>query len=306
VNNIFFEHLEIFYLLAVFIFCDIFCKAKSNSILFPNISMFSKMEIAKFNSLFYLKWIMLISLLFALSSPYKILNETEKPKEGLNIALMLDTSDSMRARGFDQSDKSLNRFQVVQRILGDFIEKRENDNLGLVVFGEYAFVSSPLTFDKHVLRKMVDNLHIGIAGKSTAIYDAIGQTVSLLKSEENSTNIAILLTDGINTAGVLERDKAIELARNRDIKIYTIGIGRQGEINPLDLQDMAFETGGEFFLARDGTELEKIYEYIDKLEKREIKDTTYTIKEYLYFYPLLLAILSLTIFITIKNRREFY
>ena len=301
-SNLNFEYPEIFLLFVLFLICDKFCKAKTDSIIFPKVKFFHGIGSIKSNLTQSIKWLVIISIMIAVSSPYTILTESMKPKNGLNIALMLDTSESMRSLGFNRGDRRLNRFEIVKKIVGDFIEKRKNDNLGLVVFGEYAFISSPLTFDKHILKEMLNNIHIGIAGKQTAIYDAIGQTVALLKNEENSSNIAILITDGINTAGVIQREKAIELAKNRDIKIYTIGIGRRGEINPLDLQDIAEQTGGEFFIARDGEELKLIYEKIDQIEKREIKDLTYEIKNYLYFYPLLLSIIFLTIFISLKNR----
>ena len=231
-----------------------------------------------------------------MASPYKTEKLEEKPKNGLNIALLIDTSESMKMIGFNQTNLRLNRFQVVKNVVNDFIQKRTNDNLGLVVFGEYSFIASPLTFDKKILSEVLNNLHIGIAGKTTAIYDAIGQTVALLKNEENSTNIAILITDGINTAGTLNRDEVIQLAKNRKIKFYTIGIGRMGEINPFDLQDIAEQTGGKFFLAKNGAELQAIYQEIDRLEKREIKSIEHEIKDYLYFYPLLISLLSLTLF----------
>ncbi len=296
-----FEYPELFWLIGLFIICSLFCKAKSGSILFPRVEFFGKAGVKK-SYLIYIEWWVILTLLTAVASPYYIVSESLKPKTGLNIAMVLDSSDSMRAKGFSSQNRQMNRFDVVKDIVGDFIAKRDNDNLGLIVFGEYAFISSPLTYDKNILKEMVNNLHIGIAGKSTAIYDAIGQTVSLLKAEENSSNIAILLTDGINTAGVLEREKAIELAKNRDIKIYTIGIGRQGEINPLDLSDIAQSTGGEFFIAKNSDELKLIYEQIDELEKRELKDLSYDIKEYLYFYPLLLSLIFLTILVTLRNR----
>ena len=302
-NNINFEYPEIFFLFLLFLICDRFCKAKTDSIIFPKVKFFKSVNSINSNITQSIKWLVIIFMIIAVSSPYKILTESMKPKNGLNIALMLDTSESMRSLGFNRENRRLNRFDVVKDIVGDFIEKRDRDNLGLVVFGEYAFISSPLTFDKNILKEMLNNIHIGIAGKQTAIYDAIGQTVSLLKSEENASNIAILITDGINTAGVISGEKAIKLAQNRDIKIYTIGIGRRSEINPFELQNIAEQTGGEFFIAQNGEELKSIYSRIDQLEKREIKDVQYEIKNYLYFYPLILSIIFLTIFITLKNRR---
>jgi len=299
-----FEYPLVFILLLLFLFCDRFCREKSSSIIFPNTAFFKTVSNYRLKSLQILKWSSIFLLVTALASPFTVLEQSEKPKEGLNIALVLDTSDSMRAIGFSEQKFTLNRFEVVKEIVIDFINKRENDNLGIVVFGEYAFISSPLTYDKQILSKMVDQLRIGIAGRSTAIYDAVGQSVTLLKKEDNSSNIAILLTDGVNTSGVIDRDQAIRVAKNSGIKIYTIGIGQQGEFNPLVLQDIAQETGGKAFIARTGSELEKIYREIDRLEKREIRDINYEVKQYHYFYPLILSMLTLLLYITLKNRRE--
>ncbi len=305
-SNIHFEYPELFGLLLLFLICSYFCKEKRNALLFPRVHFFGNSTLQNRNYLVYIRWWVIITLITTLASPYYVITQSQKPKEGLNIAMVVDASQSMSLGRFDSSNLRKNRFAVVQEIVGDFIEKRKNDNIGLVVFGEYAYIASPLTFDKKILREILNTLHIGIAGNSTAIYDAIGQTVALLKNDENSSNIAILLTDGANTAGILPRDKAIELAKNHNIKIYTIGIGRQGEINPIDLADIAEQTGGKFFIARNKQELEQVYNTIDKLEKKELKDITYNIKEYLYFYPLLISMLSLIIYITLKNREGLF
>jgi Ca-activated chloride channel family protein len=299
-----FEYPELLLLPLLFLFCERFCPEKSSAIIFPNTGFFNSVSNYKLKTLQILKWLSILLLTVAISSPFITLKESSEPKDGLNIALLLDTSDSMRAIGFSEEKFTLNRFEVVKEIVIDFINKRESDNLGIVVFGEYAFVSSPLTYDKGILSKMVDQLRIGVAGRSTAIYDAIGQSVSLLKKEDNSSNIAILLTDGLNTSGIIEKEQAIRVAKNSGIKIYTIGIGQQGEFNPLLLQEVAEETGGKAFMAKSGEELKLIYEEIDRLEKREVRDISYEVKEYLYFYPLIFSMLSLLIYITLKNRRE--
>ncbi len=304
-NDIFFLYPMAFILIPVFITCAKFCPPKSGAIIFPTFKFLNQINIIEKNWTSIFKWLAIIFLIVTMASPYKILTLKSDPKVGLNIALVLDTSDSMRAGGFHENNPVLNRFEVVKKIVMDFITKREGDNLGLVVFAEYAFVASPLTFDREILREIVGNMHIGIAGKSTALYDSIGQSVSLLKDENNSTNIAIILTDGINTAGNIKLEDAIKLAKKYKIKIYTIGIGREGEINPFELEEIAVSTGGQFFIARSNRELEEIYNQIDLLEKREIKDREHEIKEYLYFYPLLLSLIFLTFAIVIKNKNEF-
>ncbi len=305
-NELNFLYPETFLILIIFLICSKFCQPKSGALIFPTFKFInSSKSLINKNWMAIFKWLSIIFIIIAIASPYKTIIHKIDPKVGLNIALVLDTSDSMRAGGFNELNPLLNRFEVVKTIVNNFIAKRLNDNIGLIVFGSYSFIASPLTFDRNTLQEIVGNMNIGIAGKSTALYDAIGQTVSLLKNEENGTNIAILLTDGINTAGNISINEAIKLAQKYKIKIYTIGIGREGEINPYELEDIALSTGGKPFIAKSNRELEEIYNLIDQLEKREIKDREHEIKEYFYFYPLILSLIFLTLTILIKNRNEF-
>jgi Ca-activated chloride channel family protein len=321
-SDLHFEYPYILYLILLFIFCEKFCPLRSGSIMFPNLRFFNSLSLWKFKVATLFKWTAILSVIIALSSPYYILKESMKPKDGLNIALVLDTSESMRSLRFSQKNQKMNRFDVVKLIVNDFIKERQNDNLGIVVFGEYAFISSPLTFDKKILSQMLEQLQIGIAGKSTAIYDALGQSVTLLKnestlidkkyqktdevSENKNNNIAILLTDGMNTAGKISKEDSIDLLKKNGIKVYTVGIGRRGEYNPVVLQDIAQQTNGKFFMASTSEQLEAVYREINHLETREIRNINYEIKQYIYFYPLLVAIISLIIYITLRNRKEFF
>jgi Ca-activated chloride channel family protein len=234
--------------------------------------------------------------------PYEI-----EPKSGYELALILDASESMQARGFDSANPSLNRFDVVKSIVDDFISKRVNDNIGLVVFGAYSFIASPLTYDENILRQILSQLQIGMAGKYTALYESLAQGVNLLKTSEAKSKIAILLTDGYSTAGYdkIPIDIAIDLAKKENVKVYPIGIGHSREYNQKVLLKIAKETGGVAFGASNANELKEIYEKIDELEKSEIKTETFTYKNYYYFYPLFLGFISLVLYVYFRNRRGY-
>lgn len=246
-------------------------------------------------------------LILALMSPVKDEPYELEPKEGYELALILDTSESMSARGFDRTNVNLNRFDVVKTIVADFIEKRKNDNIGLVVFGSYSFIASPLTYDKDILKQLVSQLQIAIAGKYTALYESLTQGVNLLRGGRSQSKVAILLTDGYSTQGKdkIPLDVAIDMAKKEGVKVYPIGIGLPNEYNQAVLQKIAQETGGVAFGASDGSELAAIYAQIDRLEKSEIENEHFTSLRYFYTYPLFLALLCLMLYVYLLNKRGY-
>lgn len=250
-----------------------------------------------------LKWVGIVSLVISLSSPYEEKEIDLDPREGYDIILMLDASGSMRFQGFDTNNPERNRFEVVQNIVDAFIQKRENDNLGMIVFGAYAFVASPITYDKNILSKLLKQLYIGVAGKETAIFDAIAQSVTLMQENKAKSKIAILLTDGQNTAGQVPYDAAIALAQKEGLKIYSIGIGRPGEFSEGTLARIAKDTGGEFFAAYSAEQLEGIYEKINELEKSELLGEKYLHKTYYYIYFLFISFMSLLLYLVIRSKK---
>ncbi len=244
-------------------------------------------------------------LVLTLMSPVKDMELEVKPKMGRDIALVLDTSNSMTARGFDTTNVMASRFVAVQNIVNDFIKNRENDNMGIVVFGAFSFIASPLTYDQNILKRVVSQLYIGMAGKFTALYEALGQSVNLLKASEAKSKIAILLTDGHNTSdSKISLQTAIDLAKKEGIKVYAIGIGSAREYNGAILEKIAKETGGMAFGAVNISQLEEVYKHIDSLEKSEIKTDSYTYKTYYYYMPLFIAFISLLLYIFIRNKRR--
>lgn len=289
--------------ILLFILCAWRCKAKIQSLIFPNLQTFEKVQASRSSLLFMLKWLAIVMSIVALSGPVLENKFETGTNRGYDIALLLDASVSMSDIGFDAQNPRKNKFMVVQEAAADFIKKRENDNMALVVFGEYAFVASPLTFDKNSLADILARLGIGIAGRSTAINDAIALSVKILEPSKAQSKVAILLTDGMNTAGNIPENVAVGLAKKAGIKIYTIGIGGPNDFDQFALTGIAKETGGKFYQARNSLILKKVYEEIDRLEKSEIKSNQYIKKEHLYMYPLFIAFVSLLIYVYIRNRK---
>ncbi len=304
-DGLYFEFPKIFFVIFFFVACESLCRMRLPSLYFPHAKQFMKQGIASSKLLFLLKWLAIVMMIFALMSPVKDKPYELAPKKGHEIALILDASGSMNERGFDRSNPNLSRFDVVKNIVRDFISKRKNDNMGLVVFGAYSFIASPLTYDKHILSRIVSQLRVGMAGKYTALYEALTQGVNLLKMSKSKSKIAILLTDGYSTAGVdkIPLNIALDMAKKEGVKVYPIGIGGAGGYNKNVLLKIAKETGGVAFGASSADELKAIYKKIDKLEKVKIKAETYNNLQYYYFYPLFIGLLSLMFYVYLRNRR---
>ncbi|HIC42739.1 MAG TPA: VWA domain-containing protein [Sulfurimonas sp.] len=290
-------------LILVFIVCAYFCKQRQESLIFPHMSMFSSGNMKSSYFLKVLKWLGIISLVIALASPFSEVEIDLDPREGYDIVLILDASGSMRARGFDENNRDLSRFEVVQNIVDSFIQNRPNDNLGMIVFGEYAFVASPITYDKNILSKLLKQLYIGVAGKQTAIYDAIAQSVTLMHENEAKSKISILLTDGRNTAGQIPYEAAMSLAQKEGMKIYTIGIGRPGEFDERLLSKIAEQSNAKFFPAYSAQELDGIYKEINELETSELVGEKFLNKTYYYIYFVFFSFMSLLLYVVLISKK---
>lgn len=289
--------------LLVFIVCAKFCKERSRAIFFPHIKTLMVKQGKGSSWLNIFKWLGIVSAVIALSSPVITKSYTNSKKEGRDVVLIIDSSDSMRQRGFDVNDMWRNKFDVVKDVVADFIEKRDHDRIGMVTFADIAFIASPLTFEKKFLKDITRMQKLGTAGKRTAINDAIVQSYNMLSKSKAKSKIAILLTDGIDNMSKVPFEDVKNLIANRDIKLYAIGVGDERDYNGPYLQALADAGKGQAFGARDATTLEKIYEEIDKLEATKIDDKKIVQHTYLYIYPLFLAILSLLLFIYLRNSR---
>lgn len=256
---------------------------------------------------FLLPSLLWFCLVATLARPHILGDVVELPTSGRDLILAVDISGSMDIEDMQWQNKPVNRLFTVKHVLNDFIQKRKGDRLGLVLFGSQAYLQAPLTFDWQTVQTLMNEAQIGLAGKQTAIGDAIGLTIKRLQSNPEQSRVVILLTDGANTAGEVDPLKAAELAQQSKVKIYTIGLGADAmeiasffgtrQVNPsrdLDettLQKMAESTGGYYFRARDSKELEKIYSMIDELEPTEKDPEIFRPQTSLYFWPLGLALL---------------
>ncbi len=227
-----------------------------------------------------------------------------------NMMLAVDLSDSMKEEDMAFQGRLVNRLQTVKAVLTEFIDKRQGDRLGLILFGSKAYVQTPLTFDLETLQILLDEATFGLAGRKTAIGDAIGLSVKRLLDLPESNRVLIILTDGQNTAGEIEPLQAAKLAAQAGVKIYTIGIGAdelvvQGffgpkRINPsrdldeVTLTTIAQDTGGQYYRARNLAELEQIYSVLDALEAIEMEEQSIRPEKSLFHYPLALALLLAT------------
>lgn len=246
-------------------------------------------------------------LVLALARPQHVGEQVQLPVTGRDLLLAVDISPSMDEQDMVIQGRSINRLQAVKRVLHDFIERREGDRLGLLLFGTEPYIQAPLTFDLGTVRTLLDESGIGMAGRATAIGDAIGLAVKRLRDRPQEQRVVILLTDGANTAGEIPPDKATEIAKAAGVRIYTVGIGAESmvqrgllgsrRVNPsrdLDeglLTRMAQQTGGQYFRARSLPELELIYESINQLEPIELEGKRYRPVTELYVWPAGLAVL---------------
>ena len=256
-----------------------------------------------------------LSLIAAAVRPQLIGEPLTLPVSGRDLLLAVDISGSMRTEDMVLDDLQSNRLQAVQAVAGEFIERRQGDRIGLILFGGRAYLQAPLTFDRKTVQILLHEAEIGLAGKETAIGDAIGLAVKRLRDQPTEhTRVLVLLTDGANNAGEVEPLRATDLAVQLDLRIYTIGVGademiRQGifgaqRVNPstdLDentLQEIANRSGGRYFRARDTEGLEAIYQLLDVLEPVEVDAEIYRPIRELYIWPLTIA-LALTILLAI-------
>ena len=269
------------------------------------------------------KYAALVLMIVALARPQWGTERTEVQTEGINIVLALDLSESMAALDFKEQGRVVNRLEAVKGVVQDFVAGRNGDRIGMVVFGTHAYTQLPLTRDYNTIVSMLDRLKIGAAGERTAIGDAIGISLKRLTDIKSKSNVIILLTDGQSNAGELSPQTAGKIAREKGIKIYTIGVGTRGKApflvnDPLfgeryvyqrvnidedTLKAIADETGGLYFRAENLEGLQQIYDTIDKLEKTEVKVELFA--DYSEMYPWLLipAILLLPAYVILRNTR---
>lgn len=232
-----------------------------------------------------------ICLLGATARPQWIGDAIELPVNGRDLMMAIDLSGSM-AEPFNYNYRSVNKLDATKVVASNFIENRIGDRIGLILFGDQAYLQSPLTFDRTTVRILLAEAVVNLAGRATAIGDAIGLAIKRFSDHKGDDRILILLTDGMNTAGEITPKKAAELAAKKDLKIYTIGIGDRGsrDLDEKTLHAIAEATDGRYFRAHNIEELQQIYQLLDQLEPSEKESQTYRPTWSLFYWPLSIAL----------------
>jgi Ca-activated chloride channel homolog len=258
-------------------------------------------------------WLLLV---IACARPQWLGDPLEMPISGRDLIMAVDLSGSMQTEDFELRGRQVDRLTALKSVAEPFIEQRVGDRIGLILFGEQAYVQVPLSFDRATVRQLLDEAAIGLAGRDyTAIGDAIGLALKRATGGEARQQVLILLTDGANNAGTLTPLKAAELAARKGLKIYTIGIGAEEmevksfffsrTVNPsrdLDeksLKTIAETTGGRYFRARDSAELDKIYGLLDQLEPVEREQDVYRPVSALFPWPLGAALVGAVLLVLV-------
>jgi len=303
-ENVYFEFPKVVTFLLIFLGCEALCRLRQRGFYFPHLGTFGAVTLKPSFWLWLLKWASIILLIIALMSPVKERIYQPVSAPGYAISLVVDASASMRDGDFDPDDRSKSRFEAVQEILNAFIARRTNDTVGLIVFGTHAFVASPPTPDMEMLSNIIGQLYVGIAGKYTALYEAIAKGIVSLHAVESAEKVVVVLTDGRNTPGApLSSDVVTGLAAKEGVRLYAIAIGEPPAAQESVLETLAAQSGGAYFTARNASSLAEVYTQIDALEKSPQRPPVLIVKDYFFIYPLFLGFLTLLLYVYLRNRR---
>lgn len=253
-----------------------------------------------------LRYLAVAALIVAMARPQQTLKEEVVKAEGIDIILAMDLSSSMLAKDFDPD-----RLTVSKDVAAKFVDKREYDRIGLVVFAGTSFTQTPLTTDHNILKDFLANLECGMLDDGTAIGMGLATAANRLKDSKSKSKVIILLTDGVNNAGYIKPLTAAEIAKEYGMKVYTIGVGTTGAaLTPVNrrndgkfvfgmskvnideklLAEISTMTGGRYFRATDEAMLNRIYDEIDQLEKTEMEVNVFKRYKDIFRIPLMIAL----------------
>ena len=248
-------------------------------------------------------WALLVT---SAARPQWLGDAIEIPLNGRDLMIAVDLSESMRESDFVLNSRPVNRLAATKIVARQFIERRVGDRLGLIVFGQQAYLHVPLTFDRSTVQQLLDETEIGMAGRQTAIGDALGIAVKRLREQQARHKVLILMTDGRNTAGAIEPLRAAELAAEAGLTVHTIGIGADEaiqqsafgavrintsqDLDEVSLKSIASTTGGRYFRAHDTRAFEQIYTELDELEPVDHVGEHFRPTAPLFFWPLSIAL----------------
>lgn len=293
------------YLLALLLLlpCFLWCKQYSKPYYFPKISWITRQSpLLSWEP--WLKMALFSLMVFALAKPFVYDASHNQHKKGRDLVLAIDASGSMAQSGFDAKNRLKNKFQTNLELSQDFIQKRFDDNMGIVLFGTFAYTASPLTYDLESLSYLLDLTNVGLAGESTAIGDAMMQSIRTLSYGEAENKAIILLTDGYHNAGRTSPKEAVEKAKALGIKVYTIGIGKKSDYDVALLETIAQESGAKSYAASSAKALAEIYKEINTLEPSAIRSENYLNQRLLILAPLLLVFILLLLWVLLLKRGE--
>ena len=292
-----------FLLLLLLLPCFFWCKPDAKRYYFPKLEWIGQRH-PLWRPDLWLKVVIYTLMVIALARPLLYEGATSEHRKGRDLILALDASGSMGESGFDPKNRYRTKYESTLALTKAFIDKRFDDNMGIVIFGTFAYTASPLTYDLSALSQLLEMTDVGIAGESTAIGDAIIQSLRTLKFGHAKQKAIILITDGYHNAGSISPKAAVAKAKAAGVKIYTIGIGKAGDYDAALLQKIAKETGGRSFGATDAEALQAVYAEIDKLEPSPIRSEGYLNQKLLIYYPLGAALLLLLGWIWAQERRH--
>lgn len=236
-----------------------------------------------------LAWILIVT---ALARPQWIESPITKEVPTRDLLLAVDLSGSMDTEDFtDASGKTVDRLTAVKQVLDEFLARRKGDRVGLIFFGSAAFVQAPFTEDLEVVRTLMDEAQVRMAGPQTMMGDAIGLALHVFENSETQERVLIVLTDGNDTGSQVPPQKASEIARDKDITVHTVAIGDpksvgEDKLDAETLKTMSRITGGSYFRGMNRKDLEEIYSKLDAIETRQVETISHRPKTDLFFWPL--------------------
>jgi Ca-activated chloride channel family protein len=258
-------------------------------------------------------WTLFLLVVTALAKPVYIGEPLSKEISQREVLVSVDLSGSMATKDFkDKNGTSIDRLEAAKMVLGKFFKQRKGEKIGLILFGNAAFVQAPFTQDLNALEHLLSELSVGMAGPQTAIGDSIGLAVKMFQESNVTDRMLIVMSDGDDTGSKVPPLTAAKLAAEHEVNIFTIAMGdpeNAGE-HPLDtetLKEIAKVTGGKFYYAWNSEELADIYTQIDKLKPKEVKEITHRPKSDLFTYPLMPALFILLgygLLLFIQSKRE--
>ncbi len=310
--------------LLVYRFAPAYAAASQRALLVPDVERYKSFNASSKGTgdsqwlrllLVFMVW---VALLLSAARPQHFGDAIGVPVTGRDLMLGIDISGSMREADLYAGNTRATRMAVVKQVAKDFVSRRTGDRVGIVMFGSQAYVQTPLTHDHQTVQHFLDEAAVGLAGRSTAIGDAIGLSVKRLRERPEAARVLILLTDGANSAGVIEPIDAAKLAQENGIRIHAIGVGsdrrdsvfsnafgaQRSDLDEETLRAVSSTTGGKYFRARNQQELANIYREIDLLEPTELESEEYRPLRELFAWPLGAALLLSIVWVLLGMKRS--